>query len=63
MYTHICSGRSAICCASLRMFSGDAGAHWAPPREVKEPRTKGLEKRKRAVPEAFAMPAPPELLS
>ena len=47
-------------------FSGDAGAHWAPvtgPRQVKEPRTKGLEKRKRAVPEAFAMPAPPELLS
>ena len=40
-------------------FSGDVDAA----REVKEPRTKGLEKRKRAVPTAFEMPAPPELLS
>ena len=41
----------------LPPIDGDA------PREVKEPRTKGLEKRKRAVPKAFEMPAPPELLS
>ena len=32
-------------------------------REVKEPRTKGLEQRARAVPKAFEMPAPPEMLS
>ena len=41
----------------LPPIDGDA------PREVKEPPTKGLEKRKRAVPKAFEMPAPPELLS
>ena len=52
-------GAAAASHKPLRLppIDGDA------PREVKEPRTKGLEKRKRAVPKAFEMPAPPELLS
>jgi len=49
--------------AARREHGDEAQAGGAASTEVKEPRTKGLEQRARAVPKAFEMPAPPELLS